>query len=88
MGDANRVDGYSYHSEGGRADGVPGGDERDVDRPENKCEECHEWSEDVVERAGNFDNQSLCSGCVSTLQEKKIAQQRAELFSSMDDDDE
>lgn len=85
MGDANRVDSYSYHSEAGRADGVPGGEERDVERPENKCEECHKWKEDVVERAGSFANQSLCSSCIQTLQEEKIEQERAEVLSYTDE---
>lgn len=85
MGDANRVDSYSYHSEAGRADGVPGQKERDPERPERKCDECHEWSEDVIDRAGDFDNQSLCSGCVQTLQEEKIEQERRDILSSIDE---
>ncbi len=85
MGDANRVDSYSYHSEAGRADGVPGSEKRNPKREERKCEECHEVRKDVVDRAGDFSNQSLCSECIITLQEEKLARERAEVLSYTDE---
>lgn len=81
-----RHDAYSYHSEAGRADGTPGGKERNPERDENKCSRCNELSENVVERAGEFDNQLLCSSCVQALQEEKVRQKQFEVLSTIRDE--
>ena len=72
MGDASRIDAYSYHSESGMASGTPGGESESVrDKNTSLCPECNERKAGVVERSGDFSGKKMCGDCLQKKQEEK-----------------
>lgn len=68
-----RHDAYSYHSEAGRASGIPGEDNRLIkdDDQKSTCPVCKKRKEDVVERSGSWSGEKMCSDCLDKKQEQK-----------------